>query len=360
LVFNPEIAQPLYQEPSRAGAEILSIPFLKQKPDNGFRLFILGESPLHAYPDSDRMHISQLLKRELEGLLPDKQVEVIPLILHANHSLLLYDISKAITKHKADAVIIYLGHSVYYPHVGQGHLPQYALEGGTSTQHYLLSTLRSWRALHTLLRPKRQTTETGTEEEYTKNLQKFESSMQGLLGEFQRKKIPTLLSAPLSKLQNQEPFLSEAIEAVWEDSLYLAHSLHQKAGGNTSPELRNLLRQLYLRYPQHAGINYLMGMHARNTDAALPYFIAARDFDQLRLRADSKLIALLEDLAKAYSVQFSNAYPRLAAADSSGIPSAAIFADHVHFTRLGKYVMAKHLAAEIAFSFGLALSEEDN
>jgi hypothetical protein len=146
-------------------------------------------------------------------------------------------------------------------------------------------------------------------------------------------------------------------EPAWQDSLKHAIEWQKKAAAGRSSEHLDLLASLYSQFPEHAQINYLMGLNARNAGAALPYFIAARDLDRLRFRADSQLAELTETLAEDHGARFSNGFESLRRADSTGIPGARVFAEHVHFNREGNMTMAFHFAAVLADDFGFTSPE---
>ena len=51
--------------------------FLKQKPDNGFRIFVLGSSTVYGFPYEQNLMATRILHKRLQDAFPDRTIEVI-------------------------------------------------------------------------------------------------------------------------------------------------------------------------------------------------------------------------------------------------------------------------------------------
>lgn len=376
FTFNPAIARRYFSN-DLIGVKGERDPFLVKKPSNGFRVFVQGESSVQGFPYGHSISFSRFLKQYLEQMLPDRNVEVVNTGLTAINSYVIHDIAREIPNYEPDAVIIYTGHNEYYGTFGPGSSHRYGGNEQFISAYLYMRRFRFFRALSSLLDVKDQFSpdeekKKGTlekamvaneaialdDEVYAKGLAQYEKNMGKALERYQENGIPVLFSPPLSNLSSQPPFVSQVItEPAWQDSLAKALDWQQKFGITGYPAYLDLLVALYSRFPDHAGINYLMGLNARNSGTALPYFIAARDLDQLRFRADSRLAEKTEELAETYGAHFSNAYETLRRADSTGIPGDRVFEEHVHFNIRGDVEMAFHFAQELANDFGFPQPE---
>jgi hypothetical protein len=82
-------------------------PFLAQKPENGFRVFVMGESSAAGYPYGYNGIFGRVTQDALQDILPDHHVEVITVATSAINSYTLYDQVDEILAEKPDAIIIY-------------------------------------------------------------------------------------------------------------------------------------------------------------------------------------------------------------------------------------------------------------
>ena len=65
--------------------------FLKQKPGNGFRIFVLGSSTVYGYPFDKNLMATRILQQRLEEAYPDTYIEVINTAITAINSITLKD-----------------------------------------------------------------------------------------------------------------------------------------------------------------------------------------------------------------------------------------------------------------------------
>jgi tetratricopeptide (TPR) repeat protein len=92
--------------------------FLKEKPDNCYRIFMLGGSTTAGYPYEDNVMFSRILQRRLQDTFPDKYIEIVNTATAAINSYTLLDFTDEIFEQKPDALLIYAGHNEYYGALG--------------------------------------------------------------------------------------------------------------------------------------------------------------------------------------------------------------------------------------------------
>jgi lysophospholipase L1-like esterase len=92
--------------------------FLRNKPENGYRIFVLGGSSAAGYPYGNNITFPRILHRRLADTFPDKQIEVVNMSMTAINSYSALDFMDEIITQKPDALLIYLGHNEYYGALG--------------------------------------------------------------------------------------------------------------------------------------------------------------------------------------------------------------------------------------------------
>lgn len=94
--------------------------FLKEKPENGYRVFAMGGSSAAGYPYGFNGTYSRVVQDVLSDALPHKEVEVVNVGISAISSYTLYDQVDEIIEQKPDAIMIYAGHNEFYGALGVG------------------------------------------------------------------------------------------------------------------------------------------------------------------------------------------------------------------------------------------------
>ncbi|MDA3892051.1 MAG: hypothetical protein PF517_10355 [Salinivirgaceae bacterium] len=81
--------------------------FLKKKPENGFRIFLMGSSSLVSFPYEKNLMASRILHKRLQDAYPDKEIEVVNTAITAINSITFNDYIKDIVKYEPDAILFY-------------------------------------------------------------------------------------------------------------------------------------------------------------------------------------------------------------------------------------------------------------
>lgn len=119
LRCNPNVARRYFTMQSSLPTPPKQL-FLKQKPVNGYRIFVLGESSAAGFPFGNNASFPNILERGLSDAFPQKRIEVINIALAAINSYTLLDIVDEVFKQSPDAILIYAGHNEYYGALGVG------------------------------------------------------------------------------------------------------------------------------------------------------------------------------------------------------------------------------------------------
>lgn len=95
-------------------------PFLTEKPANGFRMFVMGESSAAGYPYGFNGIFGRVVEDVLQDVMPDKEVEVITVAMSAINTYTLFDQVDELLAESPDAILIYTGHNEFYGALGAG------------------------------------------------------------------------------------------------------------------------------------------------------------------------------------------------------------------------------------------------
>ncbi|MFQ5583969.1 MAG: SGNH/GDSL hydrolase family protein, partial [Calditrichia bacterium] len=92
--------------------------FLKEKPANGYRIFVLGGSSAAGYPYHENLLFSRILQKRLSDAFPEKYIEIVNTAMAAINSYTLLDFMDEILENQPDAILIYAGHNEFYGALG--------------------------------------------------------------------------------------------------------------------------------------------------------------------------------------------------------------------------------------------------
>jgi len=121
--------------------------FLKHKPANGFRIFVMGSSTIYGYPYDRNLMATRILKRRLQDTFPDKTIEVVNKAITAINSITLKDYIGEIVNYEPDAILFYAGHNEFYGAYGVGANETMHKNPLFRTVHFKLMNLRIFQLL---------------------------------------------------------------------------------------------------------------------------------------------------------------------------------------------------------------------
>lgn len=265
--------------------------FLKDKPANGYRIFILGGSTVQGFPYDANLAFSRILQRRLQDIFPDRTIEVINLGLTAVNSYTLLDFANEILKEKPDAVLIYAGHNEYYGALGVASMENGSIPGWLKKLHLNLIHLRTYQLIQSvigrvaeLLHPMSFTEAKSTlmqkmvgkniipynSEIYKEGLNQFRNNMNDLMAKFKDANVPVIISDLVSNIKDLPPFF---LINYANDPDQSANSAYQEAKQFESQSLFEKAKEKYTR---------------------------AKDLDAIRFRAPEDINKIINELALKY------------------------------------------------------------
>ena len=117
LTTNPRVAQRYFPRQGYIPEPPTEL-FRLKKPENGYRIFVMGESTTASWPYPENVLFSRLLAQRLADVFPDKQIEVVNTGIAAVNSFTLIDFMDEILAQQPDAILIYAGHNEFYGALG--------------------------------------------------------------------------------------------------------------------------------------------------------------------------------------------------------------------------------------------------
>ncbi|MGD0038278.1 MAG: hypothetical protein ABSC53_13415, partial [Bacteroidota bacterium] len=308
----------------------LSEKFLKEKPANGFRIFVFGESSVQGFPYDANIAFTRILQRRLQNIFPHRSIEVVNLGLTAVNSYTLLDFTDELLQQKPDAVLIYAGHNEYYGALGVASMENGSIPPWLKKLHLKIIHIRIYQlfqngigSIHKFIHPATEDEAKATVMEkmvgknlipynskmYLEGLAQFSDNMGNLLGKLKEAHVPVIISDLVSNIRDSPPF----------------HSSHYEI----YPEADSLFSNAKRLDADHS------------FDKAKDKYIWAKDLDLIRFRASediSKIIAKLADSLGMYHLSLKSLFEQYS---PQGIIGNTLMTDHLHPNVDGYFLMAE-------------------
>jgi lysophospholipase L1-like esterase len=324
LSANPAVGRRYFSGTTSAPAPPREV-FATEKPANGFRAFVLGESTTAGFPYPHNGTFSRVLQDALRDALTDDSVEVINLGIAATNSFTVADLAREVADQDPDVVIIYAGHNEYYGVLGA------ASTQGAATPALIrlslwLQRARTYLAVRNLLTGRGANAAADSapsfmevlardqyvalgDARYLRGVQQFGDNLSRTLRHFRDRGIPVLVASLASNLRDQPPFAAPPNDAP--DGARAIYTAARAA------------------------------LAAGDTAGARTLFVAARDADVVRFRAPTAFDSVVRAAATAAGATYVPVRERFDTAAHAGIPGAELFLEHVHPNRRGTVVIAQ-------------------
>ena len=339
----------------------------KQKPENVFRIFVLGGSAAMGDPDPS-YSFGRILELLLDSNYPHREFQVINAAMTGINSHVAHQISKDCDDFKPDLFVVYMGNNEVVGPFGTGTvfskfskslaLIRFRIWLESTGIGQLLSrlkeklgkeesALKAWGGMTMFLDHKLRADDPRlgvAREQYRENLQ----DICNVAAEAGAK---TILCTVAVNLESCAPFaskfdpnLSDLRRGKWR-GFYEAGIERERSGDfGGALEKYRLAEEIDATY---ADLLFRIGNCLEALDRseeALEYYQKACDWDALRFRADSSLNHIIHEITKEekendiYLVDFSKTLNKNGGALSTG---DNLFYDHVHLNFHGNYLLAK-------------------
>jgi lysophospholipase L1-like esterase len=336
LFINPNLPRKYFTGLKNAPS-VVPDAFDKIKKANAFRVFVLGESSTAGWPYIPNASFPREIKRRLELLYPDNEIEVINCGVSAINTYTIRDMVPAIIKEKPDLILIYTGHNEYYGALGAassislGHFRSlinlYLAMQKFKTTQLVENTIRGITGIfHKSIDDSPSSSETlmsimignslipFDSDLYKTGVEQFEGNLNDILAMFRNKNIPLILGTLTCNLKDQKPFVSVNGNYPSADDLFKAATQKYKDGNIT--EARDL-------------------------------FLRAKELDALRFRAPEAMNEILHKFSRRYNLPLIDIDSVFKADSPDGIVGYNLTVDHLHPNIAGYIMMGKAFLEEM-------------
>ncbi len=330
LIPNPDVALRYFPPPSPTGFPTDDI-FLKDKPDNTKRIFVLGGSSTAGFPYFFNGCFSISLEDRLIAAYPDYNFEVINLGMTAVGSYTVREFARTCLDYEPDLLVIYAGHNEFYGVLGSGSTLSGAQANRTLTLALLkLRHLKLYQLIQDGARRIKRSTaanETGTlmarmagdqaipidSEKYTRTAEIFCRNLADIVNRYQKQNVPVVLSTLASNLCDQPPFVSLPEDTTAEGHFNIA------------------------RLAEHNGQFTRADYH----------YSRARDLDGLRFRASSDFNKTIKSFGKRSGVYICDVEHWFKSISPNGLTGTNLMLEHLHPNQEGYFQIGKALAGTV-------------
>ena len=304
--------------------------FLKEKPANGYRIFVLGESTVQGFPYDANIAFTRILQRRLQDIFPYRTIEIINLGMTAVNSYTLLDFADEVLQQTPDALLIYTGHNEYYGALGVASMESGSIPNWLKRLHLKFIHLRTYQLLQKgivnifkLLHPITEDEAKATLMEqivsknlipydskmYSEGLIQFSENMSTLLTKLKEAHVPIIISDLVSNVRDLPPFRS-----IWYKNYPRADSVYSTA------------KQLEA---------------AQRFDDAKEEYIRAKDYDIIRFRASEDINKIISNLADSLGIYFVSLKLLFENNSPHGIIGNNLMTEHLHPNIDGYFLMSE-------------------
>ena len=356
LLPTPDVIKRYFADDSLApNVTIETNFFLKDKPEDGLRIFVQGGSTAAGFPYGFGASIAGMLDYRLKQTFPDRPVEVVNTALSAVNSYTLLDFADEIIEQKPDAILIYAGHNEYLGILGVGSAYTAANSHAATLLYLKVKELRLFQLMQNLYHwwsapdmakdklsgrttmakvAKHKNIPVGSEL-FQQGLSQFEQNMELLLNKYQAAGIPVLISTIASNLSHQAPFSSKPVPAEY--AALAAKNIPEL----TEQEIEQL--QILADANDVASLHFKLGQirtYQQDHVKAKTSFEAARQHDLLRFRAPTEINQIIKTLGQKEAVYLVDAQGALVNQAPNGIIGESLMLEHLHPTVDGFFDIA--------------------
>ncbi len=349
------------------------------KPPGTKRVFVLGESAAAGTPDP-AFSFSRMLDQMLQQEFPGQRVEVINAAMRGIDSHIIRQIADECASLSPDLFIVYMGNNdmvgLHSPAPGEvSWLKRPSLiQFEHSVRRLKLSQLveaavrrvmPTGKARKQDMEDLRQQCLAFDDPQRDFAYRNYRNNFESIVETANRAGASTIICSVAVNLRDMPP-----LESLHRRDLSAAQlgewSQHYEAGvkaeGNRHYEAAlKTFRDAAQIDDHHAELLYRIARCEEalgNRNAAQKHYSAARDWDALQFRADSRINSIAREITARGGtslVRFIDVEKAFAATPQApnGIPGEALFQEHVHFTFDGDYQLASTLFPEVSTALGL-------
>ena len=370
---NPDFADQFYPPSLNVGP--LQNTFAAERSDDRLRVFVLGGSAAMGFPHKNH-GVDRLLAAQLRSLFPNRDVEVVNTAMTSVNSHVVYQVAQTLPFESADVAVILMGNNEVVGPYGPGTFNQNFLSSLSAIRALqALKRTRLWQLLDSSLAEVQSSdakadlewqgmqmfVDNGVAEDDPRMsavYEHFEDNLRDIVDTLHAKGMHVVLSTVPVNLRQSAPFLSigrDDLSASDEANLAaLRERAEAQALNGRWREAQDLWQQAIALDAGHADSHFQLATSLENLGEfalARSHYERALDLDGLRFRADTRINAIIERVAREYdssNVSFVNSSKGFDRASAPYAPGWDLLVEHVHYDFSGNAVLARIFARAIA------------
>ncbi|MEC8007787.1 MAG: tetratricopeptide repeat protein [Pseudomonadota bacterium] len=370
---NPDFADQFYPPSLNVGP--LQNTFAAERSDDRLRVFVLGGSAAMGFPHKNH-GVDRLLAAQLRSLFPNRDVEVVNTAMTSVNSHVVYQVAQTLPFESADVAVILMGNNEVVGPYGPGTFNQNFLSSLSAIRALqALKRTRLWQLLDSSLAEVQSSdakadlewqgmqmfVDNGVAEDDSRMsavYEHFEGNLRDIVDTLHAKGMHVVLSTVPVNLRQSAPFLSigrDDLSASDEAKLAaLRERAEAQALNGRWREAQDLWQQAIALDAGHADSHFQLATSLENLGEfalARSHYERALDLDGLRFRADTRINAIIERVAREYdssNVSFVNSSKGFDRASAPYAPGWDLLVEHVHYDFSGNAVLARIFARAIA------------
>ncbi len=324
-----------------------------------YRIFILGGSAAQGTPD-EAYSFGRVLRVMLERAYPDRRFEVINTAMTAINSHVVREIARDCAAFEPDLFVVYMGNNEVVGPYGPGTVFAGFLDNLTMIRLSIavrklriaqgvdritaaLAPKRGWRGLEMFADRRVPANDPRLARTYAH----FKSNLRDLCAAGP----PAILCTVATNLKDCPPFASVHVRNLTPMQLADWQTAFERAVAKKGAEAIELFEQAVAMDDGYAELTFRLGRAyeaKQNYDRARDWYVAARDADALRFRADSRINDLIRESAgEAALVDVDRAFEQ-----QDGIAGSQWFYEHVHLRFAGQWLIAATVFEQIQPQLG--------
>ena len=370
---NPDFADQFYPPSLNVGP--LQNTFAAERSDDRLRVFVLGGSAAMGFPHKNH-GVDRLLAAQLRALFPNRDVEVVNTAMTSVNSHVVYQVAKTLPAESAHVAVILMGNNEVVGPYGPGTFNQNFLSSLSAIRALqALKRTRLWQLLDSALSEVQSSdakadlewqgmqmfVDNGVAEDDPRMsavYEHFEGNLRDIVDTLDAKGMHVVLSTVPVNLRQSAPFLSvsrDDISAGDETKLTaLRERAELQALNGRWREAQDLWQQAIALNAGHADSHFQLATSLENLGEyalARSHYERALDLDGLRFRADTRINAIIEGVAREYDssqVSFVHSSKGFDRASAPYAPGWDLLLEHVHYDFSGNAVLARIFSRAIA------------
>lgn len=292
--------------------------FRQQKPENGYRIFVMGGSSAATWPYPSNVLFSRVLGQRLADAFPDRHIEVVNTGIAAVNTFTLLDFMDEILAQQPDAILIYAGHNEFYGALGAASSNSVGQSRWLTTTYLKLLRLKTVQLIRDAINASTHLLKASSTDKYATLMGRmigdrsipygsstyqvakanYEANLREILTMAKTAGVPVVLSELVSNLRDQKPFVSvDDGEHLPADIAYAwAQQLEQQ-------QMYGLAKETYSW---------------------------AKDLDGLRFRAPEEFNSVIHKVAAEFNAPVVPMKSYFEKASANGIIGAGLMLEHLH------------------------------